>query len=97
MLMLIETSRDPANFVEPLKFDPERSFGEEGRNFATTPFGLGPRKCPGQVLAMEEIKAVLANLCCRFRFKLSTPDQKLSARFVIVKQCGPLPLLVERI
>ena len=42
--------RDPAIFVNPEKFDPER-FNDQKKNsiapFTYMPFGLGPRNCIG--------------------------------------------------
>ncbi|KAJ3199622.1 hypothetical protein HDU67_002672 [Dinochytrium kinnereticum] len=77
MVNVIATSTDPKNYDDPLTFNPERPAGPE---FSSTPFGFGMRNCPGQSLAMEEIKAVLANICLRYRFKLSSPNQALTAR-----------------
>ena len=53
-------NRDAAVWPDPLRFDPARHAGagpEQQR--ALLPFGLGPRGCIGQHLAMAEMRAVL--------------------------------------
>ncbi len=59
-------NRDPKTWVDPLRFDPSRhdSDAKEPRR-ALLPFGLGPRGCIGQHLAMAEMSAVLPALARR--------------------------------
>jgi cytochrome P450 len=59
-------NRDPGLWPDPLRFDPSRheSDGKEARR-ALIPFGLGPRGCIGQHLAMAEMSAVLPALTRR--------------------------------
>lgn len=53
------------------KFDPSR-FTEPRRHLATFfPFGLGPRTCVGQNLAIVKAKIVLAIIIQRFSFVVS--------------------------
>ncbi|KAJ3066938.1 hypothetical protein HDU98_009828, partial [Podochytrium sp. JEL0797] len=58
----------PELWEDPLKFCPERFLevkelgGPLGHGFAHLPFGAGIRKCPGEALALMEIKLVMANL-----------------------------------
>ncbi len=59
-------NRDPRRWADPLRFDPSRhgkATKEQGRELI--PFGLGPRGCIGQHLAMAEISAVLPALARR--------------------------------
>ena len=62
--------RHPLHWASPERFDPER-FAESssaGRDrFAYIPFGVGPRHCIGEALAMYEIAMHLARLLARFR------------------------------
>jgi cytochrome P450 len=55
--------RDPATWDDPLRFDPSRhdSAAKEQQR-ALLPFGLGPRGCIGQHLALAEMSAVLPAL-----------------------------------
>jgi len=59
-------NRDADIWTEPLRFDPSRhdSDGKEAQR-ALIPFGLGPRGCIGQHLAMAEMRAVLPALARR--------------------------------
>ncbi len=68
------------NFINPLKFDPDRWINEEkgkcpmGHDTkAFIPFGSGARFCPGKNLAMLELKLVLSMLMKNFKIELATP------------------------
>jgi cytochrome P450 len=59
------------HFPDPLAFKPERWLGEaagHGKRVAT-PFGAGPRMCPGRYLALTEMKMLLAMLLTRFEIE----------------------------
>ncbi|KAI2707230.1 hypothetical protein CBS147332_6884 [Penicillium roqueforti] len=61
----ITIHHDPANFVDPLKFMPDRFSALEGDRLHPAKniwrgFQLGPRKCIGQELAVVVLKLVLA-------------------------------------
>lgn len=63
------TQRDPALFLYPLKFDPDRWSGDLRRTlprFAYFPFGGGPRICIGNRFAMMEAMLLLATIVKRF-------------------------------
>lgn len=77
---------DPIHFPQPEEFRPERFVRDspealERHPYAYIPFGMGPRKCAGQKLAMEEGVLVLARMVQAFEFKL---DEE--------KHTGPLVL-----
>ena len=56
-------NRDPHLWSDPLRFDPERHNGPVDELARTLlPFGLGPRACIGQHLALAEMHAVLPAL-----------------------------------
>jgi cytochrome P450 len=62
------------HFAEPLAFRPERWLADDashGKRVAT-PFGGGPRMCPGRYLALTEMKMLLAMLLSRFEIESVT-------------------------
>ncbi len=63
--------RDPDRF-SPDRFLPERA--DRIPRGAFIPFGLGPRICIGQGLAMQEIAVVLAAILPKFSFSLVRPQ-----------------------
>lgn len=63
---------DPKYYPDPDKFIPER-FSEQNRNdihpSAYTPFGIGPRQCPGNRLALMEVKIFYFHILSRFNIE----------------------------
>lgn len=62
--------RHPEHWTDPETFDPGRfnEAADAARNrFAYIPFGVGPRHCIGEALAMFEIATHLSYLSRRFR------------------------------
>ncbi|XP_059638919.1 cytochrome P450 736A117-like [Cornus florida] len=66
--------RDPASWVEPEEFQPERflnsSIDFRGHDFELIPFGAGRRGCPGTSFAIATNEFVLANLMHKFNWAL---------------------------
>src|SRR4029079_1019729 len=65
--------RHPAYWSQPAIFDPDRFLPEASaaRNrFVYLPFGLGPRACIGEHLALIEMHAHVATLARRFALSL---------------------------
>ena len=59
-------NRDPKSWDDPLRFDSSRhDTGPKEPHRALLPFGLGPRGCIGQHVAMAEMSAVLPALARR--------------------------------
>lgn len=61
---------NPVYYPNPLQFQPER-FAEQEYEDAThyLPFGIGPRKCYGQKLAIMIMKCTLAQLVSQYDFQ----------------------------
>jgi cytochrome P450 len=67
-------NRDPERWPEPLRFDPRRHLTEtKEQRRALIPFGLGPRGCIGQHLALAEMNAVLPALARRGAIEIDGP------------------------
>lgn len=72
--------RHPEHWPEPEQFDPGRfteSANAARNRFAYIPFGVGPRHCIGEGLAMYEIAVHLAKLAARFRLTALDPAPPL--------------------
>lgn len=69
MIPIAGLQRDPKNFENPDKFDPER-FSPENRTkidpYTYLPFGVGPRNCIGNRFALMEVKALISKILCHF-------------------------------
>lgn len=78
--------RDPNNYPNPDKFDPER-FSDENkvniRPYTYIPFGSGPRNCIGSRLALLEMKTLLYNLLLSFEI---VPTKKTKIPIVLNKK-----------
>ncbi|KAH1027134.1 hypothetical protein HUJ05_000702 [Dendroctonus ponderosae] len=80
--------RDPKNFENPTKFDPERFSDENKSNikpYTYVPFGAGPRNCIGSRFALLEMKALFYHLLLNFEIeptKSTRVPLKLSAKSI---------------
>ncbi|ERL95684.1 hypothetical protein D910_00114, partial [Dendroctonus ponderosae] len=64
--------RDPENFQNPTKFDPERFSDENKINikpYTYLPFGAGPRNCIGSRFALLKMKALFYHLLLNFEIE----------------------------
>lgn len=69
--------RDPAIWVDPEEFDPDRFSYERAKDIphnAWKPFGNGQRSCLGRAFALQEATMVLALLLQNFDFEFADPD-----------------------
>ncbi|ESO88638.1 hypothetical protein LOTGIDRAFT_179079 [Lottia gigantea] len=69
--------RDPKVWTEPLKFNPDRFLDEDGNLVkhpaSFMPFSVGPRSCPGDILAKMELFLFFTSIIQRYR--LSKVDE----------------------
>lgn len=87
--------RDPKYYPNPEAFDPER-FSEENvmkrSEGAYLPFGRGPRMCPGQVVAVTQMKLMLAKVLLQYgvslNSKTSRPLNFDPSRFLLTPKNG---------
>jgi cytochrome P450 len=90
-------AHNPKNFHRAAEFVPERWFPAEERpseflNDALDsqfPFSIGPRSCPGKLLAWTEIRIVIAKLF--FQFDVDVVPDKLTVweklrTFIVVEK-----------
>ena len=71
--------RDPANFSDPLRFDPDRFTPDQKAarpRFAYFPFGGGGRQCIGEAFAWMEGVLVLATIAQKWRLEF-VPGQQV--------------------
>lgn len=65
--------RDPHNWDDPLRFNPERfeqsQVDVRGQHFHMLPFGSGRRMCPGTSLAMQVVQVTLGVMVQCFEWK----------------------------
>lgn len=61
-------------YPQPKEFKPERFLERQYSPYEFLPFGGGARRCPGEVLALFEMKLVLATILSRY--KLALFDEK---------------------
>ncbi|KAI8616247.1 cytochrome P450 [Chytriomyces sp. MP71] len=57
------------------------------------PFGAGVRKCPGEALALMEMKLVMAHLLRRYRLRLADETKGPAIKFSFTMRCENLGIL----
>ncbi len=59
-------------YQQPKEFQPERFLEKQYSPYEFLPFGGGARRCPGEALAVFEMKLVLATILSRYQLALAT-------------------------
>uniref|UniRef100_UPI002146ABCD cytochrome P450 4C1-like n=1 Tax=Vanessa atalanta TaxID=42275 RepID=UPI002146ABCD len=97
-IFVFELHRRSDQFVEPLKFRPER-FQEEPtwHPFAYIPFSAGPRNCIGQKFAMMEIKLAISAVLQQYRLlPVTKPEDIDFIADIILRPKDPICVKFEK-
>ncbi|MCB0163110.1 MAG: cytochrome P450 [Anaerolineae bacterium] len=86
-LLLRPKGMEDSEFAAAAEFKPERWLNYSRRDNphhrkSFSPFGGGPRLCPGRSLALLEIKMAMSTICRHFDVVRTEPDRKIEERFV---------------
>lgn len=96
MMPMREPAMRPETFEAPTKFRPERWLGQldvaSDAQRRMTPFGAGPRMCPGRYLALVEAKTVLASIVRNFRLSLSADTTPVRELYTFTMNPSHLPV-----
>lgn len=79
------------------EFNPRRFEDPKKQSALLVPFGLGPRTCVGQNLAVNETKTVLATILKHYSFRLSPSYAHAPVLFVTLQPQNGAHLLFTRI
>lgn len=89
---------DEANYMDAHNFNPWRWLGcnsSTNLNFKFTPFGGGPRFCPGHELAKVEISVFLYYLTTQFSWQAAEADELIF--FPTTRMVKRLPIILKRV
>jgi cytochrome P450 len=91
--------RDPANYPDPDKFEPQRMAPEPRAarsRYAYIPFGAGLRQCLGEPFAWAEAVLVLATLAQRWQLRPVEGHHVVPEPLMTLRTKGGMPMLLER-
>ncbi|NJL26748.1 MAG: cytochrome P450 [Thermoanaerobaculia bacterium] len=90
------THVDPAIYLEPKRFLPERWQEAKPSPFEYLPYSYGARKCLGAAFAEVMLRAITAMIVQRFRLELIAGTKVDLAVTMTMKPKGGLPVVVRR-
>lgn len=92
------THRREDLYPQAKRFKPERFLNRQYTNYEFLPFGGGPRRCPGEVLSLFEMKLVLATMLRNYKLELVNKRPEYPSRRGVTFQPGSgLPLRITKI
>ncbi|URD53875.1 cytochrome P450 [Chroococcidiopsis sp. CCNUC1] len=74
------THQRPDLYPNPQEFRPERFLERQFSAYEFLPFGGGTRRCPGEVLALFEMKLILATILSHYQLTLATQQPEYPKR-----------------
>ncbi|PIN07299.1 Cytochrome P450 CYP4/CYP19/CYP26 subfamily [Handroanthus impetiginosus] len=88
--------KNPKFYPNPDKFDPSRFEGKGPAPFTFTPFGGGPRMCPGNEFARHATLVFMHNLLIRFKWGKLIPKEKIIYDGAVSAPEHGLPIKLQR-
>ena len=92
--------RDPRNFEDPLRFDPDRFLLEREAampRFAYMPFGGGRRICIGNQFALMEGQIILSTIAQHVSMELVSPKPIALQPFITLRPKGGVRVRIRRL
>ena len=90
------THRDPSIFKSPRRFHPARWFDIDPTEYEYVPFSGGPRQCPGQGFAMNNLRVSLSAIMSRFVVGL-IPGRRIDRTYCgVTRPKSEVPAMLRR-